>query len=402
MTLTDVLQDIALPLDTNALVCLLDVFLDERRHRGLEPHLVHHVANGDLAVEIHDAERSAPASPEADASRRQELIERRLAVAAQSQSDAPANVEAVEAVDAAGLLLEYGVDGVLGQELAAVAGERHVGEQAGAALGVSVAVGGANLGAPPGRGVGKEGVGEGVEDLDGDRVLGHGADVEGRRRRQLGGSAPVLLLASNLNVGAVGLGQLLGDELLEARAGDAADHLADQVAVYPAVVAGHGTGLPERCLLCQVLCPLLEIDEAVHGQRLLPAGDSRAVGEDVADLNVLLAVGGELGPVLGDLVVDRDAALVHELQHGQSRDDLGAGEHVDNGVLLPWLRAGRVCVTSVYAEDILAVEVDGQRGAVLLGGLDVLLKGIPDALELGVVVSADLSHGEILFDMTSE
>ncbi len=107
-------------------------------------------------------------------------------------------------------------------------------------------------------------------------------------------------LGADLEVRAERAGDLVGDEVLQRNPGRAANQLADQEAVVERLIARRRARLPPRRLRGEHRRGLLPVEEVVDGHRLLPAGHSGGVRQQVPHLDVLLAVGGELRPIGGD------------------------------------------------------------------------------------------------------
>ena len=94
--------------------------------------------------------------------------------------------------------------------------------------------------------------------------------------------------------------------------GDPPHDLALEVALGDGVVARRRARLPPRLLGGEQRGGLLAVVEVSYGDRLLPARQPGRVAHHVADLDVALAVGGELGPVRGHRGVEVELALVGE------------------------------------------------------------------------------------------
>jgi hypothetical protein len=103
----------------------------------------------------------------------------------------------------------------------------------------------------------------------------------------------------DVEVGAQRPGYLLGEEGAQAVAGDPADDLADQESPGERVVASQGPRLPDGGLRGQPRRGGRPVVEVVGCHRIVPGRRARGVGEQVPHLHVLLARGGELGPVPG-------------------------------------------------------------------------------------------------------
>ena len=88
--------------------------------------------------------------------------------------------------------------------------------------------------------------------------------------------------------------------------------------------------------------------------------EAGVVREALADGDVLLAVGSELGNVMRDGIVDADLALLVELHHGGGGDEiLGERGHVEDGVLGHRFTRGHERALTVGAmEDDMAIVAD--------------------------------------------
>jgi len=106
----------------------------------------------------------------------------------------------------------------------------------------------------------------------------------------------------------------------------------------------------------------------------------------VADFDVVFAVRGELRPVLRDRRVWIQLTAVDEQQRRQGGDVLGAGEDVDDGVLVPLPGLRSVDVSAPHIDDQLAVDVDRDGRAELAPGGDLVGEGGGDAGEAPVAV----------------
>ena len=124
---------------------------------------------------------------------------------------------------------------------------------------------------------------------------------------------------ADVEVGAQRPRNLRRKELAQALAGDAPDHFADQVAVVQHVVARGRPGFPPGRLGGQQGGRLVPVVHVLEGDGLLPARDARHVRQQMANLDPRLAVGRELGPVLGDGRVEVKLAAVDQHQRGERR-----------------------------------------------------------------------------------
>lgn len=119
------------------------------------------------------------------------------------------------------------------------------------------------------------------------------------------------------------------------------------------------------------------------------------MAEHMADLDVLLTVRGELGPVLGDFGVGVELAAVDEGERGESSDDLGDGPDGGDGASGPGLCACIVCVAAPELDNGLAVDVDADVGTKFLAGSEVLLKEGYERREGRMASALDLCHCDL-------
>lgn len=136
----------------------------------------------------------------------------------------------------------------------------------------------------------------------------------------------------------------------------------------PAVISRRRTWLPPWSLLSQLRCRLVNITHVLKRHRAIPSSHSRAVREEMADLNFLFSVGGELWPELGDAIAQGHEPAVDELEHGQRADDLGIGPNVYDRVFLPGLRACSIGIPAPEIDNVSPTHVDRQRRTVLFSG----------------------------------
>ena len=171
--------------------------------------------------------------------------------------------------------------------------------------GVAVAVGGGDLGPPPRlrprlrrveRRVGRACV---IED-----AVGSSPSRLGERRRRDHVRDAVVVLGAECRCGSrhrAGPATSLAKNVPSDCAGDAADDLADEVALRdrrgsPTPCPAPTTAPARRAATVRLL-PVVEVLGVIGSA---PARQPGGVADEVADLDALLAVGGELGPVRGD------------------------------------------------------------------------------------------------------
>ena len=80
-------------------------------------------------------------------------------------------------------------------------------------------------------------------------------------------------------------GDLVRDEVAESLAGDAPDHLTDEVAVRHRVIAGRGPRLPPRRLRGEQGGGPVPVVQVLHREGVLPAGQPARVREQVPHLD---------------------------------------------------------------------------------------------------------------------
>ena len=268
--------------------------------------------------------------------------------------------------------------------------------------GVAVPAGGRDLGPPPGHGVGVRGVNRRVA-ASARGGLGLALPAAGRRRllvrgrrrgrRDDGDHAAVVLGGQpDVEIGAQRPGHLAREERAQADPGDPADHLADQVALGHRVVAGLRPRLPAGRLRGQPRRRLRPVVQVGDRHRLVPGRQPGRVRQQVPDLDVLLARGGELGPVPGHRRGQVEVAAVGQDQRTQRRHRLGGGTGVEDGVALPGRGACRVGVTAPQVDHRLAVQVHRHRGADVMR-LQRLLQRLPHSAEPVGARAVSLGHG---------
>ena len=280
----------------------------------------------------------------------------------------------------------------------APAGQRGV--DAGYAPGVAEAACSRNLRGPP---------------LAGGRLSGgHRAAQDGPHRQRVGGDLhavdgefaaehrglevghPMVLGSGQADpeVGIERLGHLGAEPVGHTLPGDAVEDLALELALADGVVARGGARLPPRGLGGEVGGDRLEVVELLEGDGWVEAGHAGGVGHHVAHQHAVLAVLGELGPVMGYGGVEVELAPVGQHQHAGGGHGLGGGVDVDDGAALP----GRAVDAGVAAPQVHhGLAVDGHRRSRTdlqpLG--EVGLEGVPHPLEPRLASPMDL-HGPIM------
>ena len=142
-----------------------------------------------------------------------------------------------------------------------------------------------------------------------------------------------------------GLAQTLVQQDLNALPGYPAHHLAQHIAPGNRMI-GNGAAIRlNRACIAQQLPDMALIPESVDGGILGQARDPPAMGEDLVDGDVLLAVTGELRAVKADRVQQVDETILRQHVHEQRGHRLGSREvahrrirgHGHPGAVLPVL-----------------------------------------------------------------
>ena len=192
------------------------------------------------------------------------------------------------------------------------------------------------------------------------------------------------------------LGHLAGEPAPDALARDAADDLTDEVTLRHRVIARCGARLPPRCLLGQPCDAELPVGQVLGGQGLLPTAQAGGVPHDVAHLNALLAVGAELGPIVGDGRVEVELLTVVQHEGDEERHGLGGGPDVGERVAFPRPRLVLVGPAAPDVDHRLAVEEDGNGGAEVGSAVELIGECPADSVEAWLVGSVHLCHGDPL------
>ena len=215
---------------------------------------------------------------------------------------------------------------------------------------------------------------------------------ERRRRDHVGDAVVVLRAEADVEVGAERPGDLLGEERADRCAGDAADDLADEVALRDRVVAGRGARLPPRLLRGE--------------QRRSPSPSRRGPRAASAPASptgpaVWPAGGGprrppcraaELGPVARDRRVRGRARRGRRGQRAQRRHRLGRRPDVDDRVGFPRRRCGPRRSAAPDVDDGLAVEADSRHSLRRRRRVEAGRQCVAHALEPRIDRAMDLCH----------
>jgi hypothetical protein len=170
------------------------------------------------------------------------------------------------------------------------------------------------------------------------------------------------------------LGDLLAKEGSQRGAGEPAHDLADQIALSDRVVTGPRTGRPEGRLGGEKARHLLPVVEVLVADRFLPPRQSRSVAHQVADLDVRLAVGGELRPVAGDRGVEIELAAISQNESAKRRHRLGRRIDVDDHILLPGSALRGVGKAAPKVDDRLPFQGRAERGADVCSAGEIVLE----------------------------
>ncbi len=196
-----------------------------------------------------------------------------------------------------------------------------------------------------------------------------------------------------MEVGLERFGDLAREVRPDRVARDAADDLADEVALREGVVARRRARFPPGRLGRQARRAQVPVGELLGGERLLPSAQPRGVPHDMAHLDVLLAVGGEFRPVGRDRGVEVELAAIVQHQRDQECHRLGRRPDVRQRVAFPWLRLLRVGPASPDVHHRLAVDIDGDRRADVGTRIELSREGLEHRLELRLAGSVHLCHG---------
>jgi hypothetical protein len=98
-------------------------------------------------------------------------------------------------------------------------------------------------------------------------------------------------------------------------------------------------------------------------QRVGDDRQSRAMIEDEAHRQLLLAVGGELGPVLRHRFTDIHQPPIDQQAEGKPGDPLGDRHHADDRVVLPFVLPRRILPAAPHVNDRSPVHDDAHGRA---------------------------------------
>ena len=165
-----------------------------------------------------------------------------------------------------------------------------------------------------------------------------------------------------MNVGVQWYGDLIPDEIFQCLAGEPADEFTDKVALILRVVSRRTARLPPGRLAGKLGGRLVPVVHIFGREWRFPPRHPGRVAQDVTNLDVLLAVRTELGPVPRDGCERVEQSSIDQDQRGQAGNGLGARPDIDDGALGPFLGLPSIGVSAPDVDDRLAVDVDTYRG----------------------------------------
>ena len=178
------------------------------------------------------------------------------------------------------------------------------------------------------------------------------------------------------------LGYLLLDEggVGSALGIGAPHHLGDGPAEGEGHVAGQRAGLHHRYHVGQSAAHPVEVDELLYGHTFGHEGDSQAMAQSVPKGGPVLAVGAELGPVMGHGGVIVNQALFRLDVQGHRGHGLGHGECGEYRVLVNRPPCGLVGKPGPHVHGELAVKVGRYLEPYLAAVAYGTFEGFPDDL----------------------
>jgi hypothetical protein len=176
---------------------------------------------------------------------------------------------------------------------------------------------------------------------------------------------------------------LLGEGLTAGRPGHAVDDLAHQPAVGDGVVAVVASRLPLRSRGRQRLDRHRPPRDLFGRERAANGGQPGLVAEQPAHRQLVLALGGELGPVAGNRCIQVElAALGQAVRHDRQRP-LGRRRHHLEGAVRVGIVALGLGGAAPQVDHRLAAAVHAAGGAHLAPLRKVALELVPHRLEAG-------------------
>ena len=135
--------------------------------------------------------------------------------------------------------------------------------------------------------------------------------------------------------------------------------------------------------------------QSCFDDRLANRGQPGRVVEQVANRQLRLARGRELGPVLGDGGVDVEPSLLDQAMGAERGQALGRREDIDQRVAVPLALTLGGVPAAPEVDDRLAVQVDGDSRADVAVRLEVLGERRADVVESRFGPAVDRSgHGQ--------
>jgi hypothetical protein len=114
-------------------------------------------------------------------------------------------------------------------------------------------------------------------------------------------------------------------QLLDRLPGGAAHHLAGERSDHPGVVAVGTARTPERTLPGQPLGEEAIVGQLFDSEAAWHTDHAGPVCQQLAQCQPVLALGGELRPILGHSAVEIQHTVLHQQRHDQVSSTLGRG-----------------------------------------------------------------------------
>ena len=163
------------------------------------------------------------------------------------------------------------------------------------------------------------------------------------------------------------------------------------------MIAVPGAGTPGGFLRREDARETVQVGDLRETHGPVEAGQPRLVIDQLAHGDRILAVRGELRPVLRHRLLVVEQALGDRGGDGEGRHALGGGEDRHDRVLLPRQRAPAIAEAGPQINHRALARVDRYGGADFPVALEVAAEGVGDRSETGrdVTVNSGLfSHGE--------
>lgn len=156
----------------------------------------------------------------------------------------------------------------------------------------------------------------------------------GRGRHRQGGEKALFLFPgqTEVEVETVGCADTCFEHLLDGLPADAAHHLAGQRPDHQRVVAEGGARTPVRPLRREPFGDQCVVGDLLRQEPTVGTDDTGAMGQQVAQSDLVLAFGAELRPVVAHLLVEIQRAVLDEQGHALGRGkDAGQRVPADSG-----------------------------------------------------------------------